>query len=77
MNTRYQGKSSPMPAEWFSDSDDSEYENINTPDSDYSFCLNYTESEEDGWSTETNSDLESERSEFESENSESESEDSD
>ena len=74
MNTRHQGKSSPLPAEWFSDSDDSEYKNINTPESDPEFFLNYTESEEKGWSTETNSDSEGESSELESENSESESE---
>ena len=54
MNTRYQGKSTPLPAEWFSDSDDSDYSKVSTPDSDYSFCRNYSESEEEGWSTETN-----------------------
>ena len=54
MNTRYQGKSAPLPTEYFSNSDDSEYENINTPESDPEFFLNYTKSEEDGWSTEPN-----------------------
>ena len=43
MNTRYQGKSSPLPAEWFTDSDDSDYEYVNAPESDPEFFLNYTE----------------------------------
>ena len=68
-DTRFRGQSEPLPKEWFTDSDDLDYENVNTPESDPEFFLNYTESEESGWSTETNSDSESESLELESESS--------
>ena len=51
MNTRYQGKSAPLPAEWFSKSDNSDYSPVNMPESDPEFFLNYSESEETGWSS--------------------------
>ena len=48
---RYRGKSKPLPEELWSDSKN-EYQN--NRDSDPDFHLNYSSSEETGWSTETN-----------------------
>ena len=57
MDTRFKGKSKPLPKEWFSESDDSEH--ANEAESDPDFCLNYSESEESGWSTSSEEEEES------------------
>ena len=54
MHTRYQGKSEPLPKEYFTESDDS-HENVNEVDSDPDFYPNYSESEETRWSTSSES----------------------
>ena len=73
MHTRYQGKSEPLPKEYFTESGDSHYENVNEVDSDPDFYLNYSESEESGWSTSSKEEEESESSDSESSEEEEES----
>ena len=78
MNTRYQGKSSALPAEWFPEKDyvspyKRAYAVIYGIESDPEYYPNYSESEEEGWSTSSDEDTDGEvLSEGESSKSESE-----
>ena len=58
-DTRYQGKSEPLPQEFWSDSED-DYKNDR--DSDPDFHLNYSSSEESGWSSDSTESLSEEES---------------